>query len=57
MIVEDRVTTLQAKHAGLESAIEEEFHRPRPDDDAISVMKREKLKIKDELAGLQREIA
>lgn len=53
MTADERTTALRAKHADLESAIEEENHRPRPDNDAISAMKREKLRIKDELAGLQ----
>ncbi len=53
MTADERTTALRAKHADLESAIEQENHRPRPDNDAISAMKREKLRIKDELAGLQ----
>ena len=52
MTSEQQVTALKAKHAGLEGAIVEETERPRPDDVAISQMKREKLRIKDELAIL-----
>ena len=53
MTTEERVTALRTKHADLESAIEEEHHRPRPDDVAIAAMKREKLRIKDELTVLE----
>ena len=52
MTGEEQVAALKARHAGLEGAIEEEAERPRPDDAAISQMKREKLRIKDELAVL-----
>lgn len=53
MTADEKSTALKAKHANLESAIDEENHRPRPDDDVISAMKREKLRIKDELAVLE----
>ncbi len=52
MTSEEQVAALKARHAGLEGAIEEATERPRPDDVAISQMKREKLRIKDELAIL-----
>ncbi|MDR3439518.1 YdcH family protein [Telmatospirillum sp.] len=45
----DRVQSLKAKHAALEAALEDEEHRPLPDDAAIAELKRKKLKIKDEL--------
>jgi hypothetical protein len=40
---------LNDKHASLERAIEEENLRPHPDDIRISQLKREKLRIKDEI--------
>ncbi len=52
MSLQDRVSSLKAKHADLETAIESEVRRPFPDDTRILVMKRQKLRIKDELAGL-----
>ncbi len=52
MTSEERVASLKARHAGLECSIEAEAERPRPDDVVISQMKREKLRIKDELAIL-----
>lgn len=47
-----RLTTLAAKHAKLEQAIEEEMQRPLPDTLHLSELKREKLRIKDEIAKL-----
>lgn len=49
MSVEDRVESLRAKHARLESQIDEEAHRPLPDSMLISQLKKEKLRIKDEI--------
>lgn len=42
---------LESKHAALHALIEEEEHRAHPDDDLLHRLKKEKLKIKDELAG------
>ena len=46
------VSALEAKHAGLEARIEEESHRPLPDAATLSRLKKEKLKVKEEMAGL-----
>jgi uncharacterized protein len=46
------VSALQAKHAGLEAQIDEEAHRPMPDMATLNRLKKEKLKIKEEIAGL-----
>lgn len=43
------LTSLHDKHASLERAIEEEVLRPHPDDIRLSELKREKLRIKDEI--------
>jgi len=45
-------TALQAKHAGLEARINEESQRPMPDAVTINRLKKEKLRIKEEIAGL-----
>ncbi len=50
MSVEDRISALRAKHRDLETAIDEENRRPHPDDHVIASLKRQKLKIKDEIA-------
>lgn len=52
MSVEEHIETLRAKHASLEEAIDKESLRPHPDDMKIQELKREKLRVKDEIAGL-----
>jgi hypothetical protein len=51
MTADERVASLRTKHAAIESAIDEENHRPHPDDLRIIELKREKLRIKDQIAG------
>ena len=46
-----QVEELESKHAALHALIEEEEHRPHPDDDLLHRLKKEKLRLKDELAG------
>jgi hypothetical protein len=46
------VTALQAKHAGLEARISEESQRPMPDTGTLNRLKKEKLRIKEEIVGL-----
>lgn len=52
MSVDERIDALKAKHQALENAIEQEFGRPIPDDAAIVGLKKQKLRIKDELATI-----
>jgi hypothetical protein len=52
MTSEDRISALRARHASLEAELESENHRPHPDDVHIAEIKRQKLKIKDEIAKL-----
>jgi hypothetical protein len=52
MNTEAHVETLRAKHASLEEAILEERQRPSPDTIRISDLKKQKLRIKDEIARL-----
>lgn len=49
MAEERLVSQLKTKHAGLELAIENEMARLHPDEKALSKLKRQKLRIKDEL--------
>jgi uncharacterized protein YdcH (DUF465 family) len=42
---------LESKHQALHSLIEEEEHRTHPDEDLLHRLKKEKLRLKDELAG------
>ncbi|GFZ98412.1 YdcH family protein [Elstera cyanobacteriorum] len=48
----DRVKSLQAKHAQLESLLDRERTRPEPDAVMVRNLKREKLRIKDEIARM-----
>jgi len=50
----DRLDTLKTRHAGLEAEISEEAKKPHPDDTALHALKKEKLRIKDEIARLER---
>jgi len=55
MSQQDRIEALKEKHASLERAIDEETHRPLPDQAAIHDLKRQKLRIKDEIVQLERQ--
>lgn len=44
------VAALETVHANLERQIDEESHRPLPDQTHLTELKREKLKIKEALA-------
>ena len=48
------VSALRARHAGLEARILEESQRPLPDMAALSRLKKEKLRVKEEMSGLGR---
>lgn len=53
MPVQEHVESLRSKHARLEELIEEELHRPLPDQGVISRLKKEKLKIKEEIERIR----
>lgn len=55
MSLGDHIDSLREKHASLERAIDEEVHRPLPNQEAIYDLKRQKLRIKDEIYQLQRD--
>jgi hypothetical protein len=46
------VSSLKVQHRQLEDAISEELQRPSPDPIKLTEMKRQKLRIKDELVRL-----
>ena len=50
MTVADRIAALEARHRELEKTIEHEIGQPQPDQNVIASLKKEKLRIKDELA-------
>lgn len=43
--------SLEQQHAELEARIDEEEHRPHPDDIKLHELKKQKLHIKDQLTG------
>lgn len=43
---------LETKHAGLDRRLDEELHRPLPDTTLIATLKKQKLKLKEELSSL-----
>jgi hypothetical protein len=55
MTLQDRLETLRARHAHLEAEIDKEGCRPHPDGETISDLKRQKLRIKDEIFALERQ--
>jgi hypothetical protein len=55
MSVNDRIEALREKHASLERAIDEEVHRPLPNHETVHELKRQKLRIKDEIFQLEKQ--
>lgn len=53
MSVQEHVDSLRNKHAHLEHLIDEELHRPLPDQTVLARMKKEKLRIKEEIERLR----
>ena len=51
MLTLEETEALRIKHEELESDLQEEESRPSPDEIKIAMIKREKLRIKDALAG------
>ena len=47
---QERIEALRTRHAALDQELDDENHRPHPDFDQVNRIKREKLKIKDEMA-------
>ena len=54
MSLHDRIEALREKHALLERAIDEEIHHPFPNQEAVADLKRQKLRIKDEIFALEK---
>ncbi|MBK19387.1 MAG: hypothetical protein CMM52_11190 [Rhodospirillaceae bacterium] len=52
MIVDEAKSSLEMHHADLENQLIEELNRPQPDQNIIAEIKKQKLRIKDELSGL-----
>ncbi|HEY5070945.1 MAG TPA: DUF465 domain-containing protein [Caulobacteraceae bacterium] len=54
MAVEARIRELGARHRNLELAIQDEMSRPAADGARLSELKRQKLRLKEEMEGLRR---
>lgn len=52
MSVDERIQSLKVRHSQLENELEQETHRPHPDDVHITEIKRQKLRLKDQIAAL-----
>lgn len=52
MSLEQRLEALKARHTTLEARIQRELSRPHPDDIEVTALKKEKLRIKDKIAGM-----
>jgi hypothetical protein len=53
MSLQDRIEALRARHRSLEEAIDREVTRPLPNMEMLSDLKRQKLRIKDEIVQLE----
>jgi hypothetical protein len=54
MSLQDRLETLRSRHAFLETELVREFSRPHPNTETLTDLKRQKLRIKDEIVELER---
>ncbi len=55
MNLQSRIESLKTRHASLETRITDEDQRPRPDSGALSKLKLEKLRLKEEMDRLRAE--
>lgn len=53
MSLQARIESLKERHAGIEARLAAETIRPRPDDEAVLKLKREKLRLKEEMERLR----
>lgn len=56
MNLQQRLQTLSGRHAALEEQLSAEMTRPRADEATVSRIKREKLKLKEEMERLRKEL-
>ena len=53
MNLQSRIDSLKGRHASLEARIGEEDQRPQPNAESLARLKREKLRLKEELERLR----
>lgn len=56
MSLQARLDALKERHAILDDQIADEDRRPRPDEDHLSQLKLEKLRLKEEIERLKTEL-
>lgn len=56
MALEARIRELGSRHQSLETAIQDEMRRPAADDIRLKELKRQKLKLKEELEALRGQL-
>jgi hypothetical protein len=56
MSLEDRIEELRARHRTLEQTLDQETKRLLPNDEVIVGLKRQKLRIKDQIAQLEHAV-
>jgi len=56
MAIEQRLRELDTRHRDLDNAIENEARRPSVDAMRLSAMKRQKLKIKEEIEAIRQRL-
>jgi hypothetical protein len=56
MAVEARIRELGSRHQSLEAAIQDELSRPSSDDLRLKQLKRQKLKLKEEMEALRGQV-
>jgi hypothetical protein len=54
MSFQDHLETLRARHADLEAAVRQEIARPLPDEQRLTDLKRQKLRLKDMIFAMTR---
>jgi hypothetical protein len=57
MAIEQRLRELDTRHRELDQTIENEARRPACDVMRLSAMKRQKLKIKEEIEGIRQRLS
>jgi len=57
MSLETRLESLKSRHASLERSIAEEDLRPQPDSETLARLKREKLRLKEEMERMRGSMA
>ncbi len=51
--MQPRINELKRRHASLDEAINGETHRPAPDQAALAELKKQKLKLKEEISVME----